>query len=127
MQSFTLYLILIKLSLPCISGLDLSQNRCFLQRSLTLEPHPDKNPILVSKSTGLPATLIRDLELHYQIPEPQGQLLQDEYYCAMLPIVSEYGAPISPPSMTKLKAGLVFVIDIQFIQAPNSEFCLWEV
>ena len=57
--------------LPCILSLKLTENRCYLQNSLTLEPS-SHNELLVSTDTGLLRTLLRDLKLYYHIQDPKG-------------------------------------------------------
>ena len=109
---------------PCILGLQLTENRCYLQNSLTMEPSLHKNELLVSTDTGLIKTLLRDLKLFYHIQDPKGELVNN-LYCAMLPLTTEYGQPIDPPLMPELKVGVNYVVDIQYIVAARSQYCVW--
>ena len=109
--------------LPCILSLKLTENRCYLQNSLTLEPS-SHNELLVSTDTGLLRTLLRDLKLYYHIQDPKGELL-DDYYCAMLPLTTDFGKPINPPEMPNLRSGNTYVVDIQYVAAARSEYCIY--
>ena len=124
MSTFTYFIFLIILLIMNCNALNLTENRCFLQESLTPTPNTNSDPILVSKNTNFLATMIRDIELYYQIKEPEGEI-DEEYYCVDIASFQKYGNMIAPADMLTIKPGHAFIVDINYVIAPKSTFCIW--